>query len=559
MNIKELAKQIPDYDPWDLAGNCKFDGDAANDALRFFDEFLRFTEGVKAGQPFDLEDWQKAIVVNLYGWFRPDGTRRFREAFIYVPRKNGKTSLLSGLVLHEMFCVDERGAQLYSAAADREQASLIYRHACEMIRMSQELEVLCDVKPSMKVVERNDGVWSIFKALSAESATKHGLSPSFVVIDELHAHPDGELVDVLVTGTGSRRQPLVIYITTADFNRKSVCNDKYEYACKVRDNKGEDSQQGFDSAFLPVIYEAHVDEDWTSPDVWKKANPNFGISVREDYIARECQKAKETPAYENTFRRLHLNQRTQQDVRAIPMDQWDKCGGGADPAEWRKERIESLRGQKCMGGLDLGSVSDLTALALIFGDYENGYDVLPWFWCPEVNAEKRSRRDGVDYVQWANAGFVTLTPGNETDYQRVRTDINELADQFGIQELAADRLFQGAQLCQDLIADGMEVVAMGQGYQSMAAPTRSLLDLVSGQRLRHGNNPVLRWMAANAATESQSGDAEAVMKFSKKKSTEKIDGIIAICEALAISMLNPDSTSVYESRGLVFIEDGEDW
>lgn len=554
MTIEELARVIPGYDPWDLACGSKFDPDRAGEALQFFDEFLRFTEGVKAGQHFSLEDWQKAIIVNLYGWFRPDGTRRYREAMIYVPRKNGKTSLLSGLVLHEMFCVDEPGAQLYSAAADREQASLIYRHACEMIRMDRELETLCTIKPSMKVIERTDGAWTIFKALSAESATKHGLSPSFVVIDEVHAHPDGELIDVLVTGTGSRRQPLVVYITTADFNRKSVCNDKYEYACKVRDNKGDSHKEGYDSAFLPVIYEAHIDDDWTSPEIWRKANPNFGISVREDYIARECQKAKETPAYENVFRRLHLNQRTQQDVRAIPMDSWDKCGGGVDPKDWRKKMLAELIGKRCAGGLDLGSVSDLTALALLFGDYESGYDVLPFFWCPEVNAEKRSRRDGVDYVQWANAGYIILTPGNETDYQQVRRDINGFANDYGIQELAADRLFQGAQLCQDLLADGMNVVAMGQGYQSMAAPTRALLDLVSGGRLRHGNNPVLRWMAANAATESQSGEAEAVLKFSKKKSTEKIDGIIAICEALAISMVSREpSFSYYEENEVEFI------
>jgi phage terminase large subunit-like protein len=539
VTIEEIARLIPGYDPWDLAGDCQFDTDKAKDALAFISECLKFTEGEKAGQPFELEPWQAAVVVNLYGWYRPDGTRRYREAFIYVPRKNGKTSLLSCLVLHEMFCIGEPGAQLYSAAAEREQAALLFRHACEMIRQEEELEVRCVIKPSMKVIERTDGAWSMFKALSAESATKHGLSPSFVVIDELHAHPNGELVDVLTTGTGSRKQPLVVYITTADFNRKSVCNDKYEYACKVRDNGGSEHKEGYDQALLPVIYEAHIDDDWTDPEVWKKANPNFGVSVREDYISRECQKARELPAYENTFRRLHLNQRTQQDVRAIPMDQWDNCGQGAKPLEWRERMIQVLARHSCFGGLDLGSVSDLTAFALVFGDYELGYDVLPFFWCPEATAAKRSRRDGVDYVQWANAGYITLTEGNETDYQKVRRDINQLAIQFGIQKIAADRLFQGAQLCQDLIADGMDVLAMGQGYVDMAAPTRSMLDLVSGGRLRHGNNPVLRWMAANAATESQSGPAEAVLKFSRKKSTEKIDGIIATCQALGIAILNP--------------------
>src|SRR5690606_5396044 len=162
------------------------------------------------------------------------------EAFIYVPRKNGKTVTLAGLVLHEMFCVPEPGAPLYSAAAEREQAALLFRHACEMIHQEQEVYARCTIKVSMKVIERTDGAWSMFKALSADAATKHGRSPSFVVIDELHAHPNGELVDVLMTGTGSRRQPLVVFITTADYNRKSACNEKYEYACKDSDNKGED-------------------------------------------------------------------------------------------------------------------------------------------------------------------------------------------------------------------------------------------------------------------------------------------------------------------------------
>lgn len=504
-----------------------------------FADYLRFTEGEKAGAPLLLERWQQAIVVNLYGWRRPDGTRRYREAFIYVPRKNGKTVLIAGLTNYELFCVNEPGAQLYSAAAEREQAGLIFRHACEMIRQEPELDSKCEIKASLKVVERTDGQWAMFKALSADAATKHGLSPSFVAVDELHAHPNGELVDVLMTGMGARKQPLAVCITTADYNRKSMCNEKYEYACKVRDNGGDPDKEGNDHAFLPVIYEAHIDDDWTDPAVWKKANPNFGVSLKEEYIARECQKARETPAYENVFRRLHLNQRTQQDVRAIPMDQWDACGpAGESASSWRERILQEFAGRECFGGLDLGSVSDLTALVLAFPDGDGGYDIVPWFWCPSDNAEKRARRDKVEYVKWANDGFITLTQGRETDYAQVRRDIVALAERFGIVELAADRLFQGAQLCQNLQADGLNMSAMGQGYVSMAAPTRELLEMVSGGRLRHGGNPVLRWMAGNAATESDGGSAEAVLKFSKKKSTEKIDGIIATCQAIAVAAIH---------------------
>lgn len=532
-DVIALSRLIPGYDPWETAGNCAFDERRAEKAVSFFAECLRFTEGDRAGEPFALEPWQAAVVVNLHGWYRPDGTRRYREAFVYVPRKNGKTCLLAGLLLHEMFCVPEAGAQLYSAAAEREQAALIFRHAAEMVGREPELSSRCSIKPSMKVIERTDGQWSMFKALSADASTKHGLSVSFAVIDELHAHPNGELVRTLTTGTGARRQPLVIYITTADYMRESICNDKYQHACRVRDGLSDDFE------FLPVVYEALPDDDWTDPAVWRKANPNFGVSVKESILARECRLAQEMPTEENTFRRLRLNQRTQQDVRAIPMDKWDACGTHEKPMAWRERMLTGFAGRKCAGGLDLGAVSDLTALSLLFGDEHDGYTVLPFFWCPEESAHKRSRTDGVDYVQWANAGFITLTEGNEVHYGKVIEDIDELADRYGIYEIAADRLFQGAQLCQTLTERGMNVTAMGQGYVSMAAPTRRFLELLNEGKLFHGNNPVLRWMAGNAACESQNKSGE-ILKFSKAKSTEKIDGIIATANALAVATKGGD-------------------
>lgn len=333
-DIAEIARLIPGYDPWSDAGDCVFDEALAAESVEFFPALLKFTEGERAGSPFELEAWQAAIVANLFGWYRPDGTRRYREAFVFVPRKNGKSCLLAGLLLHELMRGNEPGAQLYSAAAEREQAALIYRHAAQMVAQEPELSVRCACKPSMKVIERTDGEWCMYKALSADAFTKHGLSPSFVVVDELHAHPNRELVDVLLTGTGARRQPLVVYITTADYQRPSICNEKYEYAVKVRDGSHSDP------AFLPVIYEAAESDDWTDPEVWKKANPNYGISVREEYLSRECEKAKATPGYENTFRRLHLNQRTQQDVRWLSMDAWNSCSEFTTTLA--TEQVESL-------------------------------------------------------------------------------------------------------------------------------------------------------------------------------------------------------------------------
>lgn len=694
---RKLLLLVPGYDAIATAGRCEFDPKAANNAVEFIETMLTHYKGPKGGQLFLLEPWEKAIVGNLFGWKRPDGTRRYREAFIYVPRKNGKalavdtpiptptgwkaigdlivgdvvfdadgqqtdviaahdvmldrrcyqmsfsdgtsivcdaehlwetntrtdqdqssvktteaiyhtlltrdvnealrvnhsipvtgrdvshyqiiavdpvesvpvrcitvanergmflagrgmvpthnSALAAAIILLIAFQDKEPGAELYSAASSSDQALMVYEQAWGMVEQESELSSRCTIYKATKTILQ-EGKW-YYKAISSDAGKSHGKNVHAAIIDELHEQPNRDLVDAFQTSTGARRQPLIIYITTADYDRVSICNEKYDYAVRVRDRVLDNEK------FFPAIYEADRDDDWTDPKVWAKANPNLGVSVSLEYLEGECKKAQEIPAYENTFRRLHLCQRTQQDTRAIPMEQWRHCGYNADPVIWRVKMLQELLGKQCAGGLDLGSVSDLTALVLLFGDDIAGYDVLPFFWCPEDTAEQRSRRDGVDYVQWGNAGFITLTSGNETDYTVVRRDINRLASQYGIYMLAVDRLFQGAQLCQNLGQDGMELEVFGQGYVSMAAPTRAILELLRGGRLRHGNNPVLSWMAANAATESDGGPAETVLKFSKKKSTEKIDGIIAMTMARGVAK-EGGSQSVYdrENRGFTVI------
>lgn len=559
--LRELLLQIPGYDSIATAIDCRFDAVEAWRAVRFIESCLRHVEGALAGQLFQLEPWEKSIILNLIGWKRWHAKhgwiRRYREVLILIARKNGKSPLAAAIALYMLFCDGMAGKQCYLAASDREQASIVYRHCKGMIQQEPLLSKRCRIYggtanayQSRTIVREEEA--SFLRVVSADADTKHGSNTHLAIIDELHAQPDRELVDVFSTSMASENipQPMLIYITSADYNRTSICNEKHDYGIRVRDREINDQ------AFLPVIYETPMEADWTDPDVWRFANPNLGVSVSLEYLERECKKAQEIPAYENTFRRLHLSQRTQQDVRAIPMDQWDICGQNVKPKEWRERMLEHLRGSPCCGGLDLGSVSDLTALALVFGNADIGYDVLPFFWCPENTAEKRSRRDGVDYVQWGRAGYVTLTDGNETDYCRVRRDINELGERYEFRIVAADRLFQGAQICQDLMKDGFNVVDFGQGYTSMAAPTRAMLELIAGARLRHGNNPVLRWMAQNAAKESDSGPGGSVEKFSKKKSTEKIDGIIATVMALGVAMTAEPGASVYQREGRGFQEIG---
>lgn len=533
---QDLFRLLPGYDPVATAGDCYFDARVAESAIAFFPEYMTHIEGEKAGQPFELEPWQQAVIGCAFGWKRPNGKRRYREVFQYVPRKNGKSTQLGGLINLVAFCDNEAGAQIYSAAAEREQAALVYRQAKGMILNNEELAEQVKIYTTFKSIEYPNGV--VFKALSADADTKHGFNTHFVAVDELHAQRNRDLVDVLVTSTGSRSQPLVWYITTSDFDRDSICNEKHDYACKVRDGIIEDY------SFLPVVFEASVDDDWTSPEVWHKANPNLGVSVSLEYLERECKRAQETPAYENTFKRLHLNIRTQQDVRWLQMEKWD-ASGCKDPLEWRKMALESLEGSECYGGLDLSTTTDITAFVLVF-DAEEGTVLLPFFWIPSDNAERREKRDRVPYLTWSRQGFITMTPGNVIDYDIVRRDINALSKRFNIRKIARDR-WNATQITTQLMGDGFDVVDWGQGFGQMSAPSKELETRLIGGKLLHGGNPVLRWMASNAAAEL---DSAGNIKPSKKKSTERIDGIVASVMALGLLISEEQiGPSIYETYG----------
>lgn len=526
---------LPGYDPFRSPGDSWFDADAATRAIDFIQEAIHHVEGDKARQPFLLSPWQKAFVGNLFGWKRTDSlgrvVRRYREAFLYVPRKNGKTPLAAAIALCVFFLDGEQGQQNYIAAADREQAGMLFRQAKGMIDLEPELASRCRVYggnasagQSRSIVRESEG--SFLRVISADADSKHGGNSHLVLIDELHAQPSRDLVDVLQTSMASanRKQPLLMCITTADFDRPSICNEKHDYACKVRDGIIDDP------TFLPAVYEAGREDDWRTPEVWRKANPNLGVSVSEEYLAREAKKAAENPAYENTFRRLHLNQKTEQATRSIDMVKWDACSGVVDP--------DALAGRECWAGLDLSSTTDITAFVLVFRDGD-GFLVLPRLYAPRGRARERSRSDRVPYEAWAAEGFLTLTDGDVVDYDVVRRDINALADRYNVLEIAVDR-WNATQLITQLQGDGRQVVAFGQGFLSMTAPTKHLGELLATGKLAHGGHPVLRWMASNLATES---DAAGNLKPSKRRSTERIDGIVALIMALGRAMLAPEDST----------------
>lgn len=509
-----------------VRNGCYFDSEAADRVVWFFENVLRHSTGQWAGKPFILEPWERDELLRpLFGWKAADGTRRFRLGYVEIPKKNGKSAICSGISLYLLVADKEPGAQVFNAAADKEQASIVFSEARNMVKASA-LSKLLTITDSKKRIDYAD-TRSFMRVISSEAYTAEGLNIHGLVFDELHAQKNRELWDALRYGGAARRQPLLLSITTAGWDTTSICYEQHEYAKKVISGEIQDD------SFFALIYAADNEDDWTSPKVWKKANPCLGVTINERDFASACAEAQASPVKQNAFKRYRLNIWTAQAERWLKPEAWAKCApsGCADPIAWRKRTIERLAGESCFAGLDLGSISDLTAFVLLFPD--SGI-LLPWFWIPEAALQRKDNTNRDLYRTWVGQGFLNVTPGNVTDYDCVRRDIGAL--KFGIKELAVDRLFQGAQLCSDLLADGFDVIAFGQGFLSMAAPCKEFEERVLAGNFNHGNNPVLSWMASNVAVAT---DEAGNMKPTKpkKESAFKVDGIVAAIMALGRAML----------------------
>lgn len=528
-----VERQQRDLETGEARG-LRFDRQAAQDAANFFG-FLKHSKGEWAGEPFVLEPWQQFIVWCLFGWLREDGLRRFRTAYIEVPRKNGKSTFAAGLGLFGLVADGEPGAEIYAAATKREQAKISWNEAVQMVKKSPSLaRMIRHFRASDNL--SIEATASRFMPLGADSDSMDGLNVHMAIIDELHAHKTSGIVDVLNTATGARRQPLIFEITTAGSDQSSVCYAHHEYTRQVLEGTIED-----DTWFG---YIACLDEgdDWTDETVWAKANPNYGISVKADDLRRKCAQAERMPALQNAFRRLHLDQWTQQTDRWIDLALWDENAGTVDE--------EDLVGRVCYGGLDLSSVSDITAWVLAFpreADPEE-VDVLCRFFCPRAKVLDDANRYKEQYLAWERAGFLQVTEGNAVDYAFVKRQVLADAERFQLVNLNVDRLFQGYQLSMELADEGLEVIGMGQGFMSMAGPMKELERRLLAKKLHHGGNPVLRFMADNVAVRQ---DPAGNLKPDKAASQGRIDGIVALVMALDRCMRHePPRRSVYEERGL---------
>lgn len=515
-----------------------YDKAKADRAVAFI-ESLRHTKGEWAGKPFELIAWQEELIRNIFGVVKANGKRQFKTVFVETGKKSGKSELAAAIALY-MLCADrESGAEVYSCAADVKQASIVFEVARDMARMSRAISSRISINKAQKRIVFHP-TNSFYQVLSSDVETKFGFNVHACIFDELLAQPNRKLYDTMTKGSGiARSQPLNFVITTAGSRRESICYEVHQKAQDILIGRKTDPE------FLPMLFTAETDDDWTSPDVWRKSNPSLGVTFTEDDLASMCENAKQNPSDEMFFRQFFLCQWTSSDVRWMPMDKWDDCAFPVDP--------ESLKGRVCYGGLDLSSTTDITAFVLVFPpeDENDKYCVLPYFWIPEDNLELRVRRDHVNYDVWKKQGYLLTTEGNVVHYGFIERFIEELGTKYNIREIAFDR-WGAVQMVQNLKGMGFTVFQFGQGYRDMSPPTKELMKLVLEKRIAHGNNPILRWMVDNITIKQ---DEAGNIKPDKARSTERIDGAVAMIMALSRAITCGTSTggSVYDSRGLLVL------
>lgn len=513
-----------------------FDQRAVDSAIAFFERVLVLTKSTPSESPeaFRMMPHTRQLLTDLFGWKRPDGTQRYRRVFLTVGRKNAKTQICAGLGLYFLLSNKTMSPEIYVAAKDRDQASILYDAAADMVAAQPALAARLVATTSHKTI-RNRANRGILKALSSEGASKHGKNPSVVIMDELHAWgpSEQELYAALTTGSVARKDPLRITITTAGYDRESICYAEYDYAKKVLAGTIKDDR------LLPLIYEVPMDADWTDESLWPLANPGLGTTVQLEHLRDMAAQAKFRPLIANDFRRLHLNQWTQQATTWLPMQQWDACGWDFD---------ESLvAGVPCYGGVDLGSTSDLTSFSLVWPIGAEVYQ-RSWFWIPRDGIAERSHRDGVPYGQWAENGHVELTDGQITNWIHVTERIEQICRQYSVRQIAFDR-YGARDFASRLQDGGLEVIDYGQGYVSMNAPCRRLEELVSERKLRHDGNPVLRWNADCAEVTSDPAGNIKIVKPKRLYSTKRVDGLVALAMSLGISLTAAPSPTYFWMPG----------
>ena len=527
--------KLKDYRPSRfMLPTSHYDQKKADRAVRFIEQ-LKHTKGKWAGKPFWLFPWQEQVIRDIFGIVDERGKRQFRTAYVEIGKKNGKSELAAAVALYLLYADGEPSAEVYGAAADRQQASIVFDVARQMVDMTPALLKRSKIMGATKRIVNYSNA-GFYQVLSAEVGTKHGLNVSGLVLDEVHAQPNRQLYDVLTKGSGdAREQPLYFLITTAGTDRESICYELHQKAKDILDGRK------IDPTFYPVVYGLADDDDWTDERNWYKANPSLGQTIQIERVRDLFREALDNPAEENVFKQLRLNMWVSSLTRFIPEHIYDL---GNTPID-----MESLKGRECYGGLDLSSTGDITAFVLMFPprNEEEKYIMLPFVWIPEDTIPIRVRRASVPYDIWRQQGYLNATEGNVIHYGFIEKFIEKLGEQYHILEIAFDR-WGATQMVQDLEGMGFTVVPFGQGYKDMSPPTKEFYKLLMEGRIIHGGNPVMRWMAGNVVVDR---DPAENIKPTKAKSPEKIDGIVAAIMALDRCIRHEEQSSVYDERGLM--------
>ena len=512
-----------------------YDKKKADRAVTFI-ENLCHTKGKWAGTPFWLLPWQEQLIRDIFGIVKADGNRQFRTAFVEICRKVGKSELAAAVALYLLYADNEPSAEVYGAAADRQQASIVFDVAKQMVEMSPALMKRSKLMGATKRIVNYSNA-GYYQVLSAEVGGKHGFSVSGLVFDEIHTQPNRQLYDVLTKGSSDARQnPLHFIITTAGNDRHSIAYELHTKAVDILEGRR------VDPTFYPVVYGLKDDEDWEDEANWYKVNPSLGYTVDIERLRDAYREAKQNPADEVTFKWLRCNMWVSSTVAWIPDAIYMR---GNEPID-----VDALAGRDCYAGLDLSSTGDITALVLIFPprNEDEKYVLLPYFWIPEETIPRRVKANSVPYDIWEKQGYIMSTEGNVIHYDFIEKFIMDLSEKYHILEIAVDR-WNATQMIQNLEGEGFTIVPFGQGFSSMSAPTKEFYRLLMEGRIIHGGNPVLRWMAGNVVIDT---DPAGNIKVTKAKSKEKIDGIVAAIMALDRCIRQEgQSGSVYDERGLL--------
>lgn len=514
-----------------------YDKKKADRAVTFI-ENLCHTKGKWAGTPFWLLPWQEQLIRDIFGIVKPDGNRQFRTAFVEICKKVGKSELAAAIALYLLYADNEPSAEVYGAAADRQQASIVFDVAKQMVEMSPALMKRSKLMGATKRIV-NYGNAGYYQVLSAEVGGKHGFSVSGLVFDEIHTQPNRQLYDVLTKGSSDARQnPLHFIITTAGNDRHSIAYELHTKAVDILEGRR------VDPTFYPVVYGLKDDEDWEDEANWYKVNPSLGYTVDVERLRDAYREAKQNPADEITFKWLRCNMWVSSTVAWIPDAIYMR---GNEPID-----MASLEGRDCYAGLDLSSTGDITALVLIFPprDEDEKFVLLPYFWIPEETIPRRVKANSVPYDIWEKQGYIMSTEGNVIHYDFIEKFIMDLSEKYHILEIAVDR-WNATHVIQNLEDNGLTMVPFGQGFASMSAPTKEFYRLLMEGKIIHGGHPVMRWMAGNVVVDT---DPAGNIKVTKAKSKEKIDGIVAAIMALDRAVRHEgESRSVYDTRGIIFI------